>query len=444
MRTVLICPAERPNVPALAESAPLALVPILGKALIEYWLEHLVTAGAKRALILATDRPEQVRAFVAKGEKWGLRVEVIPEIRELTPTEARAKYRACDQDGWLKEPDDVALLDCLPGLPEQPLFASYAGWFAALQAWMPRAATPDRIGMRELQPGVWVGLHTRVMPGAELRAPCWLGESVYVGPEAVIGPRAILESGVFIEGTSELSGSVVGPETFVGKLTELKNSLAMGRTLVNWKTDSHTKVPGAFLLCALNEPRPRLRPATLVGRLAALGMMLWLLPGALLAVLRAKLRGQPALRPLVAVRPRTSNLRTPGDVLLYYELAGVKGWLRRWPQLWSIACGDFAWVGNRPLSPDQAAQLSNDFERLWLAAPLGLISLADAEASGAAFSDEACAHASFYAAEANWRLDMSILGRALFRFGFGFPFWRVREQFARLLRSSGAEGRQAH
>ena len=57
--------------------------------------------------------------------------------------------------------------------------------------------------------------------------------------------------------------------------------------------------------------------------------------------------------------------------------------------------------------------MSNDFERLWLTAPIGLISLADAEGCLEAFGDEARAHASYYAVQASWRLDLSILLRAL-------------------------------
>jgi lipopolysaccharide/colanic/teichoic acid biosynthesis glycosyltransferase len=76
-----------------------------------------------------------------------------------------------------------------------------------------------------------------------------------------------------------------------------------------------------------------------------------------------------------------------------------------------VVRGDFAWVGNRPLSPAQVADLSSDFERLWLAAPIGLISLAHAE--GATDVSEARPWASLYASQANWRLDLSIIMRAL-------------------------------
>src|SRR5207249_12203612 len=111
MKAILICPSDRAAMAKLAEVAPLATLPMLGESLLEYWLEHLATLGAKEVRVLAADRPEQVRAHIGDGGRWGLRVEVLPETRELTITEVRAKYRGDDTENWLPEPKDVILLD---------------------------------------------------------------------------------------------------------------------------------------------------------------------------------------------------------------------------------------------------------------------------------------------------------------------------------------------
>src|SRR6266487_5290079 len=126
MKALLICPAERQGVAALAEYTPLCNLPVLGKSVVEYWLEHLGTLGAKQVCILASDRPEQVRALVGNGARWGLSVAVYPELRELPPEEARAKYRVAEEAAWLRAPHDAIFMDHLPGLPEYPLLTSYA------------------------------------------------------------------------------------------------------------------------------------------------------------------------------------------------------------------------------------------------------------------------------------------------------------------------------
>lgn len=413
MKALLICPAERPNVRFLGQPKPLANLPIFGKALVVYWLEHLVTLGAKEVRILAADRPEQIRSLVGDGSRWGLSVEVSPELRELTPAEARIKYRQGDPSEWLAAPNDISLMSHFPALPEHPLFNSYGNWFNALRALMPRIAPTNQLGAKEVKPGVWVGLRARVSPTAELLAPCWIGANAIVGPHSIIGPMAILEDRVMVEPAVEISNSTIGPETFIGELTEVRDSLATGNILINWRTTSCIRVPDSFLMCSLGERNPRLKPSNWLGRIAALAIMLLTLPIAVVPFLRAKLRNRPSLRSFVAVRPQLNDSPTPTETMVYYELANCTGWLRFWPQMWNIVKGDFAWVGNRPLSPGEVEELSNDFERLWLAAPIGLISLADAEGTAGAFSDETRACASFYAVQANWRLDMSILARAV-------------------------------
>ncbi len=250
MKTLLICPTHRPSVTRLAEAGPLVLVPILGKCLVEYWLDYLVTRGDRDVRIISLDRPHLVRALVGNGSRWGLRLEVTPHNGEPLPSETGTQ---CQEQTCTKgfPPDNVVIMDHLPGLAGFPLFDSYAAWFEALQAWLPQALTPDRIGRREIKPGVSVGLHSRISSSAQLHAPCWIGENVFVGSGAVIGPDAIVEDRAFVESGARITQSIIGPETFVGELTLVEQSLACGNRLINWKTRSCLDVPDDFILCSL-------------------------------------------------------------------------------------------------------------------------------------------------------------------------------------------------
>lgn len=262
MKALLICPAARENVAAFAQASPLSNLRLLGGSLVEHWLGHLAVLGANEVLILASDRPEQVRTLTGDGARWGLRAEVVPQIRELTPAAARAKYRAGQDEAWLPAPDDATSMDHLPRAPRFPLFASYAGAFAAVQNWLLQAVTaPDRVGVREFKPGVWVGLGARISPKAELRAPCWVGENVFVGAQTTIGPDAILESDSFVECGAKIERSLIGAETLVGEFTEICDSIALGSILVNWRLDSTVEVPDEFLLCSLHHPLAAARGA---------------------------------------------------------------------------------------------------------------------------------------------------------------------------------------
>ncbi|MCI0537608.1 MAG: hypothetical protein L0Z50_20530 [Verrucomicrobiales bacterium] len=248
MRAVLICPAERPAVAFFAQAMPLVTVPLLGESLVSYWMEWLAEHGFDEVVLLATDRPEQVRSLVGDGARWGMRAEVRAELHEPSPIDAAAKFFNADA-----AVEKVFVLDHLPDCPDEQLFRSYADWFRLALAWMPRAVSHSRVGFREVSPGLWRGLHNQIAPTAQLRSPCWIGESVRVGQQAVIGPGAVLENRTVVDSAAEVVDSIVGPDTFVGALTKVQNSIAWGNSLINWRTDSCTVVPDAFLLSPLGQ-----------------------------------------------------------------------------------------------------------------------------------------------------------------------------------------------
>lgn len=428
MKALLICPSDRPAVAHLADAVPLSNVPILGKTLIEYWLEHLAALGTKEVLIVSSDRPHAVRNLVDGGTRWGLTVEVIPERWELSVTEARAKYVHDSDEEWCSEPNDAILMDHLPGLRQHPLFTSYAAWFEAVHTCMWRTGTPDRIGVREIKPGIWVGLRSRISSKAQLCAPCWIGHNVSIGHGAIIGPSAILDNKVFVQGEAEISHSIVGPETYVGQFTEIRDSFAWGSTLLNWSRGWCTQVPDRFLLSALGEHRRDIKATGMLARVAALITLLVTWPVGFAAILRSFISSHPAFRTCRAVAPQFCGYELRAPEITYYELTNAGPWLKRWPQLWNIVRGDFAWVGNRPLTKSQASALSNDFERLWLNTPIGLVSLADAKGCIDAFTDESRAHSSFYTVQHHRRLDMSVIASAMLHGLFGIEPAEEKEE----------------
>jgi anti-anti-sigma factor len=261
MKALLICPDCRPAVALLAEKVPLAVAPLLGRCLAEYWIEHLAGLGATEIAVAASDRVADIEEKVGDGTRWGLSISVTEEDGELSPEEALERCR-CSSEA---PPDLVVRMDHLPGLPGFPLLESYAAWFAGLLAWMPKAQAIDRIGQCEIQPGVWVGLRAHIDPSARLLAPCWIGNYVSVSRDAVIGPGAILEDGAVVGAGAVVAHSVVGPATFVGAQTRVEGSLAHRDTLIGWALGSCLRVPDAFWLCSLHELRPSRRQQTRSG-----------------------------------------------------------------------------------------------------------------------------------------------------------------------------------
>lgn len=441
MKALLICPGERSGVPSLCRATPLANSVILGRPLLIHWLEHLFERGVKEVRIVACDRAHQVCTLVDEGSRWGMQINVLLESRELTAAEARSKYLRAESAAS-PEVEQVFVLDHLPELAAFPLFDSYQSWFMGVNACLQKHAARNHVGARELRPGVWVGVQARISPQAELRAPCWIGGQVTIAEDAIIGPDAVIEDGSMIERGTEITASHVAPETFLGTMLELRQSLAQGGTLISWSQNSSVMISDAFLMSSMSSRSYRDASTAWFGRLAALLAMLLTLPLALVPLLKAKLLRRNSLKPLVAVEPCPEPKSESCGSLVYYEFAEARGWLRRWPQLWKIARGDFRWVGNHPLSPAEAGSLVNDFERLWLSTPIGFISLAQAEGVTDKSSDEARAYATYYATHASLKLDLSILAKHLL--GSKKPLVTAAYRYmANTARRGGSEFQQA-
>jgi NDP-sugar pyrophosphorylase family protein len=251
MKTILICPNQANGIPVLADSKPLVTLPFLDERFISYWLQHLAEEKNREERLISTIPVNTIEEFTGNGSRWGLKLEFFHEVRELTPTEARRRYRPTYENDWPAEPNDVIVADHFPGVPGHKIFESHAHWFKGMGLWLPQLNATRRVGLREIEPGVWAGRRTRIARSARLLAPCWIGDNVRIGPDAFIGPMAFLEDQVVVDSRSMIVNSWVGPETFVGTLTELKDSLAWGTLLINWKTGSHTQIPDPFLLASL-------------------------------------------------------------------------------------------------------------------------------------------------------------------------------------------------
>lgn len=250
MKTILICPNETNGITILSEKSPVASLPLLGEGFLGYWLEHLSAKGVKEVRLVTTEDPESIQRSLGNGTRWGVTLEIFPEVRELTAAEARKRYRPAYEEDWYSE--DVIEADHLPGLPEHKVYASYANWFQALALWMPHVTASKRIGMREIAPGVWAGRKLKLGKNVRFKGPCWIGDHVRIGNDSVVGPLAFLEDKVVIDQAVEIGNSWVGPDTFVGSLTHVHESLAWGSLLINWKSGSHIIVPDSFLMSSLS------------------------------------------------------------------------------------------------------------------------------------------------------------------------------------------------
>lgn len=252
MNVILNCAVDDSAVPALARHGPLALAPFLGATVLEHALAALAASGVKGVQLVVADGVEAILRVVGRGEAWGLHLEV---RTEAAPAEGSREVR-------------TVALDRLPQLPACPLWGSYRAWSRAQLSLLPLLAS-QRVGMRALAPGVFVGLRSRIASDTRLIGPCWIGAQVFLGSGAVVGPGTVVEDGCYLDRGAEVAGSIVGPQTYVGRFTEVRDSFAWGSALLHLDTGSQADVADPFLLGSL---RPRISlpsspaPTTLAGQ----------------------------------------------------------------------------------------------------------------------------------------------------------------------------------
>jgi hypothetical protein len=403
-RVLLICPDPSPALTAVTGGLPLALATFLGKPLIEHALDGLARNGASHVRILASDRPSDIRAYLMSGTAWGLAIELIPEPSELTPAAAAEKHAA-----FL--PDSTVPLSSLPQAPHIPLLPDPAAWHRARIALLPILA-PTQIGTHSPAEGIWLGLKARVDPSARLTPPCWIGPNSIIRARASIGPNAFIESDSLVDSDASVSDSTVDCRTYLGSMIRLAHSIASGASLLNWQNSSLTRLTDAFLLSPLAPPAES--ASSLPARTLALLALFLSSPILIPAAIAAAISRNPLFLQHAAALP--SDPGNPLRSISYLSMPTLGPRFARWPSLWRIVTGHFAWTGNPPLTPPEAANLTGEFESLWLHTPPGLFTAPEAEGCSPPWDDAARAHAALFASSPSTAWRWKLITKGLRRF----------------------------
>ena len=124
MNVILICPEHRPAAKVFQRIRPLALLPVMGRPLLDHAFEHLAGRGVREVLVLASDRPSKIRAAIREGEVWGLKVHFMATTHEFGEGEAATIHSAHFEGG--RRPLILTLDQCA-GLPMEQLWRFSSG-----------------------------------------------------------------------------------------------------------------------------------------------------------------------------------------------------------------------------------------------------------------------------------------------------------------------------
>ena len=418
----------------LTERTCVALLPVVGKPVLEHTLEALVAAGVRQAVIAISPFADQVRTVIGDGSRWGMRLDYVLTQGEEDPDTVVERcqnriqvevlalrgdvLRGAALGEFLRRAGEIGgpvvlgravaapISLCLnraggrggleplrwtgeslaPGSPwpvvELPtgalnrldsLVAYHRANLDAAAGRFPGLIAPGR----EAALGLRVGLRSRASPRSLRQGIAFVGRNCRIEASAAFHGEVVIANRVIVDRHAILRDSVVLSDTYIGELLEVHNAIVWGNQLIRVDTGAVLPVIETFLLADLRE-------VTLSGTLAeplnrllgllalALSLPLWPLAWAIaLSVnIDAPLRQVP-LRGNRLEFDDFGNRRR--RVFEAWEWAVPIPVLRRLPWLLAVVNGDLRLVGAEPLTPEQADSRLEDWERIGDRAPAGLI-----------------------------------------------------------------------
>lgn len=294
----------------------------------------------------------------------------------------------------------------------------------------PRASVRyPALSSRQIVPGVWVGLNHSIHPSVKIAAPVYIGENSYIGREVEIGPGTVIGSEVVIDDEATVSGSTILRETYIGQLVKVDGFVVTPSTISDPVSGATTEVVDPFLLSQVgtrSEGPNRL--AQVLDGVVAVGVIVLLSPLLLLLWFLALLSslGRPITRSRRVGQRITNADGSPGlytfDLLGFqtrrrngsYTIIGrfMERWeLQRLPELLNVLRGDLALVGVKPLRPEEAFLLTEEWHQKRHDHPAGITGLWYQQTDANSDLDTVIIADVYYTATRTWRSDLLLLLR---------------------------------
>ncbi|MBK8988820.1 MAG: sugar transferase [Chloroflexi bacterium] len=290
------------------------------------------------------------------------------------------------------------------------------------------ALTYPALEGRQISQGIWVGRNHMIHPSARILPPVYIGQNCQIGSDVELGPEVVVGSNVVIDDDATISRSTISGYTYVGQLVKIDGRFVNKDLMVDNLTAESTQVVDQFLLGQVTSIVD-----TRLQRLWDGFLAFWLLwatffmtvPLALLLLISSgriferveRLGGwpeQPGLRSSTTLQKMTLwrfvTHRRDG------RLSGIGRWLKqtgihRLPELWNVFTGDLRLVGVKPLTPEAAAQIREDWQQKRHEYPPGFTGLWYIQTRQGSSLDEILIADAYYVATRSWRTDLNILSQ---------------------------------
>jgi len=464
MRALVFADRIGAELEPLTEKLAVPLLPVTGKELLVYTIEELVGAGIRDLVVVASAHGEQTSAStLGDGQRWGANIRYALSRGEEPPSAVWRRLNLEDAEAVLVLRGDVlrspktrefldqaqsktgtsafcsvgedprgSLFLVRPGCPEPGDLVDSLRWdkptplpteggcvvadsslnclvdlpaFHRANLDLLAGRLPGLgVAGRSVALGLYAGRRATVSPKTLKKGVAYVGANSRIHPEAELLGEVVIGDDVVVDRAATVRDSVIFPRTYVGELVEVGNAIVASNHLIRVDTGAMLKISEAFLLGNLGaaEGRASISPWDRLGGSLLLVLSLPLWP---VAAAAAALSGEG---PLLASRELVGNrsLLSGGDDASRGFMA--KHWntaipvLRNLPRLLAVIRGDLRLVGVSPLTPEESAARTEDWQMVRDQAPVGLLGPTQLNLTEHAPLEERLLSDAFYAREQSW------------------------------------------
>ena len=335
MKVVLFADRAGHALAPLADRTCVALLPVAGKALIEYAVESLVAAGLHEALVVVSPHAHAVEPTLGDGARWDMQLEYVltrcdepasSVIGRLAPQLAgdflvmrgdvlrsavlgaflarlafvQGDVVAATIGGvlaglWLVRSSARRPLR-LPSNPESPadwqhdgagieidvgrlaLIDSLRGYYRAnldaASGHFPGLMVPGR----QVRPDVLVGRQSRLALSSVKAGPICVGSRCEVKPSAELLGDVVLSDDVVVDRGARLRAVVVLPHTYVGERLEVTDAIVSTNLIIDIDSGNVTRMTDACLRANLMSATPGTSIGNIVQRVLSVVLLILSLP----------------------------------------------------------------------------------------------------------------------------------------------------------------------
>lgn len=477
----------------LTDRTCVALLPVVGKPILEHCLEALTTVGVTEVILVVCAHSELVQEFVGDGGRWGLAIELMLSRGEEPPEQMIYRLRTHLRPGFLALRGDVVRGDILADFLERadqlpdlgtvycrgasgPMYLCQCrqeSWQLDHLLWQASALPPTEISVqmndalvcqvdslqsyhrlnldalagrfpgirvpgRQIALGLTVGRQTQVALRSLKQGVAFIGAQSRIHRSVELTGEVVVSSHCIIDRHATLRDSVVLPHTYIGELLDVRNAIVRSNDLIRVDNGAILRISETFLLADLRHATLMRHVSSPINRLGGalllmLSLPLW--PVALLAAL-----GENPDRCLHRYRLR-GNKETPGPGATFprqdffvWEWNTSVPILRYLPWLGAVVLGHLRLVGTFPLTPSQADGRYQEWELLGDQAPAGLMGPTHAIARDGCSQEDIFLSNAYYARQRSIGRDLCYLLKGSLMFFSGRAWW--------LHRGGGRENRE--